>query len=429
MKGKRRLLELGKDALIVLLALSALLLLSMTPLVRDSGVLELLRPPEPAGDGAAAPGQGVPAAPVRVAVTTPSGRCGLQYDQAALDEAFTRLSPLLGEALASAWETRTVSEAQWRDCLGRTGVYFDFGGRVPLDALGGWLRGAGACRLEGSARRLLLAADEGDEVLLCWQDEARGEYFVSSTALSQRLHLDPAVEDFTGNGAYFAFEDAGISRWLEPYTLVAEGGRGVKRYAVSDPLASREGLEALLEALSFSGRSHAAVSGGEVYLDGNDRLELGADGVVNYRSSRGEKYSVGAAEGSCPSAQAVEAAWAIAQRALGSACGEARLCLTRAEQISGAWRVCFDYRLDAAAARLPDTDWAAEFWVQEGCVVRFSLRARCYADAGEEALLLPIDRAAALLPELTREKAELAIQYREQDGMAVPEWVIAEERS
>ena len=42
MKGDRRMIEWGKNALIALLTLSALFLLSMTPLVQDSGLVSLL---------------------------------------------------------------------------------------------------------------------------------------------------------------------------------------------------------------------------------------------------------------------------------------------------------------------------------------------------------------------------------------------------
>lgn len=428
MRAERRWLERGKDALIILLALSALYLLSMTPLVQDSGVLELLRPPEPAGSGTAASANAAAAVPARMAVNAPAGRYGLQYDQAALDEALTLLSPLLGEALASAWETRAVTERQWREYLGRTGIYFDFSGQIPLNALGGWLRGAGDCLLDGSARRLLLAADGEDDVLLCWQDEAAGAYYVSSTALTQRLHLDPAVEDYTANGAYFAFEDGDMAQWLEPYTLIAEGAQGVRTYTVSDPLAAPEGVEALLEALSFSGRDHAAVSGGEAYLDGDDRLVIAGDGTVTYRTARPEKYPAGTAQPDGSPSQAVEAAWALAERSIGASCGEARLCLTQVEEAAGGWRVCFGYRLDAAAVRVGDAGWAAEFWIWDGYIVKFTLQARCYTDTGEEVLLLPIDRAAALLPELTHRKVELAIQYQDRGGGTVdPEWVIVEE--
>lgn len=422
MKGKRW-VELGKDAVILLLTLSALYLLSMTPLVQDSGVLELLRPQEQAGGGTSGTSHITAAAPVRMAVNTPSGRYGLQYDQAALDEAFTRMGPLLGEALASAWEVQAVSESQWRDYLGRPGIYFDFSAQVPLDALEGWLRGAGDCLLDGSAQRLLLAADGTDEVLLCWQDEAEGRFYAADTALTLRLHLEPAMEEFTGNGAYFAFEDSAVTQWLKPYTLIAEGEQTTKRYAVTNPLSTAEGVEALLEALSFSGRDHVAVSGGEAYLDGNDRLEIANDGTVTYRTGQGEKYPVGVSRGAGGETEAIEAVWALAERAIGSTCGDARLCLSRVEAVTGGWHICFEYRLNAAVVDLQGTGWAAEFWTQNGFVVKFTLQAKCYTAAGEEALLLPIDRAAALLPELTHERVELAVQYREtDDGMAEPEW-------
>ncbi len=424
MKG-RRWVELGKDAVILLLTLSALYLLSMTPLMQDSGVLELLHPSDSVGSSAPGTAYTTAAAPVRIAVNTLSGRYGLQYDQAGLDEVFTRLNPLLGEALASAWEMEAVSESQWREYLGRPGIYFDFSGQVPLDALGDWLRGAGDCLLDGSAQRLLLAADGADEVLLCWQDEAGGQFYAASTALTQRLHLEPAIEDFAANGAYFAFEDSRIVQWLKPYTLVSEGQQAAKRYAVTNPLSSTEGTEALLAALSFSGRNHVAVSGGEAYLDGVDRLEIADGGTVIYRAARGEKYPVGEAQGTVGETEAIEAVWTLAERAIGSTCGEARLCLSDVEAVAGGWRVCFGYRLDAAAVSVQDTGWAAEFWVQNGFVVKFTLQARCYAATGEEALLLPIDRAAVLLPELTQEKAELAIQYRDAGaGLVEPEWRI-----
>ena len=44
MRDKRQLIEWGKNALIVLLTASAVWLLTMTPLVQDSGLLDLLAP-------------------------------------------------------------------------------------------------------------------------------------------------------------------------------------------------------------------------------------------------------------------------------------------------------------------------------------------------------------------------------------------------
>ena len=61
--------------------------------------------------------------------------------------------------------------------------------------------------------------------------------------------------------------------------------------------------------------------------------------------------------------------------------------------------------------------------MQSGYIVDFVLRVRGYAADGESVLLLPIDRAAVLLPDLTEEKRELVLRYRDGGGQtAVPHW-------
>lgn len=418
----RRWIEWGKNLLILLLTLSAAYLLTMTPLVQDSGLLELLVPAEQPGNGGTGSTRTAAEQPARMAVNSERGRYGLQYDQDGVDKVFARLGPLLGEALASAGEAEAIDENQWQAYLKGAGIYFDFVGEVPLASLGSWLQGAGECLLDGSARRLLLAADRQDEVLLCWQD-ASGGFYASSTALTQRLHLEPAVEEFDGNGAFFAFEDEEMTRLLKPYTLVTEGGQTAKQYAVSNPLGTSEGVEALLEALDFGGQNHVTVNGGEVYLDGGDRLEVSGDGVVAYRSSKNGRYPVG--QGTATQTQAVEAARGLAEAAVGAVCGDARLYLVSVQSVSNGFRVRFGCQLNGGAVYLGEQGWAAEFMIQDGYVAWFTLRLRCYTAQAEEALLLPIDRAAAMLPDLTEEKVELVIRYRDQGGgVTRPEWVM-----
>ena len=143
MRDKRRLIEWGKNALIVLLTASAVWLLTMTPLVQDSGLLDLLAPQESPGVGSGGGGQGTAMLPVRLAITGAGGRCGVQYDEDRLEELFPPLGALLGDALASAETPQPLSEEDWRGYLRGTGIYFDFGGGVPLSALERWLRETG----------------------------------------------------------------------------------------------------------------------------------------------------------------------------------------------------------------------------------------------------------------------------------------------
>lgn len=419
MRDKSRWIEWGKDGLIVLLTLSAVWLLSMTPLVQDSGMLDLLAPKESAGVGAFDGGQAAAMLPVRLAVVGEGGRCGVQYDEQRLEELFPPLGALLGDALTSAGESYSLDEGEWQHCLGREGVYFDFGGDVPLPALERWLQGPGNTGLTGAARRVLMCAGEGDQVLLCWQETAGGQFFACPTALSQTLHLKPAAEGAAPNGAYFAFENQGLAERLDPYTLITEGEQSGAGYAVSVPLAGESERLAVLAALSFNGQDHAPVSGGEVYVDGGDRLVVGDSGVVTYRASQREKYPVGPT-----TADGVEAARALAERSLGALCGEARLYLMSVQESGGAARVRFGYLLDGCAVYLGSEGWAAEFLIWDGCIIEFTLRFRAYAANGERTLLLPVDKAAVMLPDLTDQRRELVLQYRDTGETEVfPAWV------
>lgn len=418
---RRRWIERGKNLLMVLLTLSAAWLLTMTPLVQDSGVLGLFAPQESPGAGLPTGSRGAAMLPARLAVTRAGGRCGVQYDDASLEELFPPLAALLGDALASAGQPQAITEGEWRGYLGGTGVYFDFQGEAPLAALERWLGGPGETALTGRARRMALCAGEGDQVLLCWQEAGDGGFFSCPTALTQALHLDPAAEGPTPNGAYFAFESQEPIQLLDPYTLITEGEPDGAGYTASDPLAGG-GTAAVLEALGYGGQNHAPVSGGEVYLDGGDRLVVESGGTVTYRAAQPGKYPVGAG-----AANGADGARTLAERTLGALCGEARLYLISAREEDGALRVRFGYLLDGCAVRLDGEGWAAEFWVRDGYIVQFTLRFRSYAANGERALLLPTDKAAAMLPDLTRERRELALQYWDGDGSASlsPDWVAA----
>ena len=175
----------------------------------------------------------------------------------------------------------------------------------------------------------------------------------------------------------------------------------------------------MLEALAFSGPNHAPVSGGEVYLDNGDRLVVNDSGTVTYRAVQGEKYPVAAGNG-------VDEARALAEGTLGALAGEARLYLMSVKETEQGLRIRFGYLLDGCAVYLGGEGWAAEFWVRDGYITQYTLHFRSYAANGDTSLLLPIDMAAAMLPDLAQGRPELVIQYRDGGGQSVsPQWVAA----
>lgn len=422
MKGKRRWVEWGKNLLILLLSLSALWLMSMTPLVQDSGILDLLERGESGEKTATTVTLTAAALPSRMSVFREGVRYGIQYDQERVDGLFARLGPLLGEALVSSGQPEGITERYWRQCLQRTGIYFDFTGEVPLSALSGWLRQGGGCALSASARRILLVAGSDDQVLLCYQDSEDGKFYKCSTDLSAGLHLEPAVEGTAGDEAVFAFEGDVWAQRLDPYTLITEGSAR-HDYTASVPVQPGGNLSALLEALDYTGRNHASVSGGDLYLDGNDRLRVLAGGQVLFDAAEGGKYPVATAAETVTVAEAIEAARVLAESTVGELCGEAELYLISADRVESGYRIRFGYRLDGSTVWLYDHGWAAEFYVRGGFVTEFTLYFRSYVSAGEHTLLLPMERAAVMLPDLTEDSCELILQYMDGGGSTVkPSW-------
>lgn len=423
MKGKRRVLEGIKSLLILLLSVSAVYLLTMTPLVQDSGLLELLRPAPLSEQDSLSVTLTAAAGPSRIAVSGGDSRYGLQYDQSAVDELFVRFGPLLGEALVSSAAPERITETQWQSYLLGKSIYFDFDGEIPLSALSRWLQAEQDCALDAAARRILLVEGAEDRVLLCYQGAADGRFYACRTALLWSLHLEPEAGGVTGNGARFAFEDSDWARLLDPYTLITEDA-ALPVYAASVPLSSADSRTALLEALDYTGRNHAPVSGGELYLDGSDRLHVMSGGMVSYDAVQSGKYAVPSTGETATLAEAIEAVRRLAERTIGAQCGEAELYLLSAEENGQGWRIRFGYRLDGSAVWLYDKGWAAEFHVSAGFITNFTLYFRSYTRTGNEAMLLPIERAAVMLPALEREQGELLVQYRDQGEAAVePVWV------
>lgn len=423
MRNNRRQVEWGKNLLILLLSLSALYLLTMTPLIQDSGILSLFSRQAPREEPPSAVTLTAAAHPARMAVSDGRGRYGVQYDQDAVDDLFARMGSLLGEALTSCGQPEPLPEARWQGYLADSGIYFDFAGEIPLSALGAWLQPEGTCPLTAAARRVLLAAGEGDEVVLCYQDVGSGLFYACTTGLTQDLHLTPTVESVTENGAQFAFESEEWSRLLAPYTLIAQESAR-ECYTAANPVSSTSVLTTLLDALSFSTHNHASVSDGELYLDGNDRLRVLSGGTVVYDAAQGGKYPVATAGETMTMAEAIEAARRLAQSTMGSWSGEAELSLLSATATQDGFRIRFGYRLDGSAVWLYDDGWAGEFNIRSGFITDFTLRLRSYTATGEKALLLSMDRAAAMLPNLTEERRELILQYRDPGDTSVsPLWV------
>ena len=432
-------LERLKSLLIVLLTLSALALTLRVLLFNElagqgprgwlDNLTSLFRQEQTAstGDPGGSIQSSAAAQPVRLSVSDGSERFAVQYDTAQTDQMFSSLGILLSEALSSAAAPSEVTEQAWRDALCAPGVWFDFLGDIPLEALCAWMvEGGSNPNLTAAARQVAVARDDGGGVSLYYHNVEDGLYYACRTAVAYEGHMDELVTGYGGNGVSFVFEleEGGGYDGLDPYVLLSASTPSPAVFRASTPLSGTDtnAVSALQESLSFQVSSDAiyAIPGGLRLRLGRETLEIGGDGTVTYHTSEElpTRYPVG--EDGYTVTELVETTRRLAADTVGRTCGAARLYLVGVETGGdGAVTVSFGYSLNGAAVLLPEDGCAARFTVQDGQITDYTLRFREYEETAEHSLLLPERQAAAALDALSPEGRELLLCYTDNGGDTV----------
>lgn len=441
---RRRAVELGKDVLILLLICSAVSLVGRSQIYTVAGdkvwfssLSSFFAGQESEVSPSLDPGR--PASlphPVRIAVCGQGGesvsRYGIQYDTVQVEQVFGALSGFLSEGLASARDAHTVSALDWQQALKTPGLYFDFLGSVPMELMVRWASEGGDVEiLPGSARRLVLTAEEGAETAtLYYMDDQQGLYYACNTSVVCEGYLNNTLLEYGDNGARFAFEREEESyRTLAPEVLLLPDAPAAQRYQVTQTLElSDETVRAELErTLGFRGSDYS-IGDAWVLRDG-DGLRLSENGDVFYEDGEAlstARYPVG--QGSVSLSEAVEAGRNLFYKALEAWCGttanEAQIYLKETlEQPEGGWEIRFGYTLGGADVSLEDGE-AASFTVREDRITSYEMHLRCYTATGEETLVLPETQAIAALSALDLEAgADLSLCYLDDGNSAQASWM------
>lgn len=355
-------------------------------------------------------------------------RCAAQYNAQESDALFQKTASLLVEALSSTDAPQQVDEIQWRRALrSAPGFYFDFQGELPFSVLAGWLSEQ-SCALEGAVRRLVLTVADS-QVVLYYQNAQNGAYYVCDTDVVDPAHLSDAVSALTGNGAFFAFESEEY-QGLDPYTLLLPEAPEAKVYRASNPLAQEaDPLGLLMEELYFPSESAAFYTAGDerVARNGEESMRLSQRGVVTYQCDDEDsgRYLIAHEGETATLLEMAEGCRALAQRTLGSRCGQARLYLMGMEETPQGWQVEFGCCIDGIPVQTEE-GCTARFLVRNGQILEFSLWLRGYAETGETALLLPEGQAMAAMESLGHAGEELVLIYPDQGGESIlPVWAAA----
>ena len=430
-KRTRRLIETGKNILIVLLSCSAVYMGANALVV--GGLQGLFQKNDP--DSTQVVTQREPSSvawPVRMVVSSWTGesmiRYGVQYDRSECEVQFQPVASLLREALSGLGVAQEVSELAWQRALQQNNsLYFDLLGDVPLSVLSGWLSGTENPQ-EGTVRRLILAAEQ-KHVFVYYQDTVTQKYYMRVAEVVSVEQIRSVTEAVMGNGAQFAFEIEGYED-LEGNTLLLPEQPQPQIFAATNPvdgvhqteeLDRNSNLGKLLLALSFPDSSYIYSGTDQVIRSGNDTLRVSSQGVVRYNAAEGEssRYVVESQSGQPTAFEVAEACRRLADGAAGELAGEARLYLREMRRTQNGWQVDFFYCLDGARVQVGEDGYAAHFVVEGTEITQFILQLRCYTQTGERSIVLPEQQACAAMGAMGQRGSELLLAYRDAGGNTV----------
>lgn len=421
MRGKqRRIWEGGKTLLIVLLTCSAVYLAGRTLFPQETaGFLSRLPQAASTSSQHSDSFSDQTLRPAAFAVTWEEGRYGLLYHQED-QESYTQVSALLAEALSDAGGPSQVTRRDWLQALSAPGVFWEYLGPIPLDALTRWLSNQDNSALGGfSAQRLCTTATH---LYFETEDEV---YYACPLKPDLTTALNTLFPLFSPNGARFAVEDSQYSR-LRSDALVLPGTPSLPQLTGENPVAFSDSgepgevLSQMLQALSFHPQTNPlyTIPGGWAITDGGETLRISSSGQLTYRRSDDANVRF-------PVQDLADATRALAEKTVGSVGGAGRLYLRQIRREGSATVVTYGYAYRGAAIQTGDEGWCAQFIIENGAVSAFVLEPRRYATVENSvSLLLPQEQAAAALPEGTEQALELLYDDTGSHELMSPFWAV-----
>ncbi len=415
---KRRVLEIGKDLLILLL-IGCLVFLTAASLpvesIRSSPWLSSLLQP-------IAPLLGLPqselayvetalpvldaAQPLLISVRNDNGRATAMWDFQALDSAFETFGGILGEALDTAGDLKPVSQDRLQQALTGPSVFIGYGTALPADLLAIWLDASMEAGVPEAEAYVL--ALEGDAVVLY----LIGSGCHAAATAVQAPTLSALLSQYKPDGSQFAFEAGSRAAAL---SLLPGPDAAVHAAASSNPCDSRytEQLATNLGFNPYGDASYTDGAGNTFFTESNCALQVSASGQVTLTASSEDRFPV-AGDGldAC-----VEAARQLVELVAGQTLGDARMYLSSLTQDGETVTCTFDYVLSGIPVAAGSHGATVTF--SGGALLQLEVQViRCTLSTLTQDLL-PVAQAAAILPEGSR----LILQYGGVSGALTAGWV------
>lgn len=398
----KRIIEWGKNALIVLLLICTVFLLKETEYYSTafdyiSGVFISTRDSIQASDKSEdSDGSGAYVYPMALSVSIGSGnRYASTYDEATVQADFQRFSAILAEALGSSGEPVKISRESWKNALERESVYVLMPAAQPLAAisriLGSDMAGS-AGRMQ--SKELCLSCETGSVRL--YYIGSDGNFYYCDTGVSDETLL-ARVAEFVPNNARFSHEISSLSSLRDSMLVPDHMPEILSVSAGGVPSAARikELIFSEFEVNEYSVSEYTENDGTTVILDGERSFRLLSDGCVSYSPEQ-----AGVSPGGGGLQEALELCWSIVSGTIALEGGDAAVYVSSVESPEeGFYEIKFGYAVNGIVVSMGEDVYAARFSFENGMLSHAFLRFKSYT-LGQDALaLLPVMQAAAIASE------------------------------
>lgn len=417
-----------QNTAIAVLAVSAIFLLTQTPLFGDLAgktPYELAQDwlsSDPALPESVESDASALSLPVHMVFTNDYARFGLDAITTS-DDRFEQAGAFFREAIGSAGTLESCKDSDLLSALSRSGIYLELEAETPLSLFGEML-GVSTPDADLLKLRRLLLCPAGENSVLYLEDVASGCY-VCPTAVSAAA-LTQALAALDGNGTDFAFALSGDFSQLSPYTIIFSEPVQRNTLSVTNALTDKESFLRLAEFNPHTENSYTDSSGNTVIREVYGTLRLPPDGTVTYQGDSAEigslYYVNSAVPGKPTMSEFINAAQKLVFTLLRDLIGDAELYFSGYEGSAKSCTVTFDYAVNGTPLHFSDGTHAAYVTIEGQAITSFSLHCRSYTLGDSPALLLPIRQAAAIAGGKYK-SAELHVCYEDRGtDTASPAW-------
>ena len=258
--------------------------------------------------------------PLAVMLRDENGARGAVYDDKTCSEVYSKLRGILSEAVASQSAVTETDDDEWRELLTGDGIYVDYGGNIPVDALGIWLGGKDG-NTDICARSFIFSTEK-KKIRILAKNTVNGKIYVCESSASSQKAAEIIASLNAGKAAFAAELEGEGFRAVRPEMLITEMTETPSVISAYNSYATfnAEVRNACLESFRLGGTAPSTYSeqdGTEVFVADMITLKISPDGIVSYSDPRERAdetlgLNVGTAGSNPTFAEATEAARRLA---------------------------------------------------------------------------------------------------------------------